>query len=110
MKNRITVPPDGAHPKIAMLHRYWRDVAPPGMLPGRQHIDPVDIPKLLANIWLLDVVGEPVRFRFRLIGDAMRRLGVPAKRGEFVDQYNTDDAEPVQERAGRCSRIPDHRG
>ena len=88
MSQDLRVPPATAHPKIVRLYEYWREKAPlPGMLPGRRHIDPTEIATLLDNIWLLDVVGEPGRFRYRLIGDAMYRKGIPGRPGEFVDQF-----------------------
>jgi hypothetical protein len=88
MSQNLRVPPAMAHPKTIRLYEYWRQKAPlPGMLPGRRHIDPTEIPLLLDNIWLLDVVGEPRRFRYRLIGDAMYRKGIPGRPGEFVDQF-----------------------
>src|SRR5579859_7677158 len=88
MPQNLQAPPATAHPKTIRLHEYWRGKAPlPDMLPGRRHIDPTEIPTLLDNIWLLDVVGEPRRFRFRLIGDAMYRKGIPGRPGEFVDQF-----------------------
>jgi len=86
------LPPE-AHAKIVALHEYWRRAAPsPGRLPGRQHIDPVDIPTLLANLWMLDVVDESAdghsrRFRFRLIGTALQRVGLAARVGDYVDQF-----------------------
>jgi hypothetical protein len=88
MSQNLCVPPATAHPKTVQLYEYWRQKAPrPGLLPGRRHIDPTDIPTLLDNIWLLDVVGEPRRFRYRLIGDAMYRKGIPGRPGQFVDQF-----------------------
>src|SRR4051812_36601152 len=88
MPQNLQPPPATAHPKTIRLYEYWREKAPrPGVLPGRQHIDPTEIPTLLDNIWLLDVVGEARRFRFRLIGDAMHRKGIPGRPGEFVDQF-----------------------
>jgi hypothetical protein len=40
-------------------------------MPARADIDPLDIPALLANVFLIDVVpGNPRRFRFRLVGTA----------------------------------------
>jgi len=89
MPDRITTPPATAHPKIVAIHSYWQRLAPGvGRLPGRKHIDPCEIPSLLAHIWLIDVVGEPKRFRFRLIGEAGRRMGPPGKAGDFLDQYH----------------------
>src|SRR5260221_3364803 len=88
MPHDIQPPPATAHPKTIRLHDYWRGKTPgAGMLPGRQHIDPTEIPVLLENIWLLDIGGEKRRFRFRLIGDAMQRKGIPGRPGEFMDQF-----------------------
>jgi hypothetical protein len=57
------------HPKLQRMYRYWQKARPaPDLLPGRQHIDPLDIPDLLPGIWLLDVLREPIRLRYRLVG------------------------------------------
>jgi len=81
----VTTPPATAHRKIADIFRYWQRIAPaPDRLPGRQHFDPVDVPKLLENVWLLDVVGTPPAFRFRLIGSATVRAGIPNRIGSDV--------------------------
>ena len=70
---------------------HWRSLAPaPGSLPGRRHFDPLAVPHLLSNLWLLDVVrgGEsgPVRrYRVRLVGGAIVAVGFPARPGEFFD-------------------------
>jgi hypothetical protein len=58
----------GWNPKLARFYEYWLAIAPPGKLPGRQHFDPLDIPELLPRIWMLDVLHEPRRFRYRLAG------------------------------------------
>jgi hypothetical protein len=69
--------PKDAHPNIWMLVRYWQYIQPPGRLPGRIHFDPIDIPALLPNIRLIDVVdGGPYRYRVRLIGtEHVKQLG-----------------------------------
>jgi hypothetical protein len=85
---RITAPPVTAHPKVVQLYDYWRQVSPPGgTLPNRKDVDPTEIPTLLDHIWLLDVVGEPRRFRFRLLGGAAQRRNPPGRIGDFIDQF-----------------------
>ena len=59
---------DESHNDIKVLYDYWCRIAPAGRLPGRQHFDPLDIPHLLPNIWLLDVHRDPIRFWRRLVG------------------------------------------
>jgi hypothetical protein len=93
----ITEPPASANPRIVQLYDYWRRVAPAGGgLPSRKHIDPTEIPALLEHIWLLDVVGTPMRFRYRLRGGAAQRMGPPGQIGDFMDQFF--DGGPADER------------
>lgn len=57
------------------------------MIPDRADLDPLsEIPKLLANIWLLDVEHDPRRFRYRLIGSALTRAGALARVGDYLDE------------------------
>ena len=66
----------GWHPRIRSLHDYWQAIRPASGLPGRQHLDPCDIPALLRNICLIDVGRDPLSLRYRLMGtEICRRLG-----------------------------------
>jgi len=78
---------DAAHPKVTQLIDLWRRLHPgPDLLPGRQHFDPMQVPALLPNIWLLDVLpGPPRRFRYRLIGSRLIEAGIPGRKGDYVD-------------------------
>lgn len=58
------------HPLFQPAFVYWQSLCKPG-LPNRRDIDPVDIPELLANIMLLDVVDGGTDFRYRLAGTAV---------------------------------------
>jgi hypothetical protein len=86
----IPTPPQGEpHPRIARMIDYWRELAPgPGLVPGLKHFDPMRVPDLLPNLWLLDVVREDgrLRYRFRLVGDALIDAGAPFRKGLFVDE------------------------
>jgi hypothetical protein len=82
-------PRDSWHPRLRRLHQYWLDVHPPEGLPRRQHFDPIDVPELLPNLWLLDVQREPFRLRYRLAGTRV----VLAGRREVTGQW-LDDARP----------------
>ena len=63
----VTTISDG---KLRDIYRYWISVAPPDMLPGRQHIDPGDIVALLPWVTLIDLSweAERPRLRSRLVG------------------------------------------
>jgi len=78
------------HADIVGVHDYWRSIHPPVGLPGRQHVDVLDIPReLLPRIWLLDIQPEPFRLRYRLAGtEIVRAIG-----REVTGQW-LDDAHP----------------
>jgi hypothetical protein len=83
------LPPD-CHPEIRMIVDYWRSIHPEAGLPGRQHFDPVDIPKLLPSIRLIDVVGDPPRFRIRLMGTRMAASVGDDHTGQWLDETFED--------------------
>ncbi len=56
------------NPRIVRFYDYWLSIAPAGRLPGRQHLDPLHIPDLMPRVWILDVLRDPLRFRYRLAG------------------------------------------
>lgn len=60
--------PDDCHPMVRSIVEYWLRIAPGEALPGRQHLDPIDIWGLIANVWMVDVCGSPPRFRYRVAG------------------------------------------
>ena len=59
-----------AHSGLRALYDYWHGRRPGARLPGRQHLDPLDIPGLLPNLMLVDVAA-PDDLRFRLVGTAL---------------------------------------
>lgn len=60
--------PDDCHALIRHAFEYWCSKHPAEGLPGRQHIDPVDVPALLPYIRLIEIEGEPPQFKIRLMG------------------------------------------
>lgn len=88
MAPSFVLPPAAADPRFREIFEYWLSRAPPGRLPGRQHIDPIDIPHLLPGIVLLDVVPESGRhrFRFRLVGTGFVEVVGRDHTGLFVDE------------------------
>jgi hypothetical protein len=76
------------HVKVAELFRYWNSRRPPHGLPGRQHIDPLDVPRLMPHIWLLDIERQPLRFRYRLVGTELVRAGGRELTGHYMDEIH----------------------
>jgi len=90
--------PDNCHPKVRAIVDYWLSIHPKKGLPGRQHFDPRCVPKLLSNIWLIDVVRDPLRFRFRLFGSRIVDYAGEDNTGKWVDERWPDfDAEVLKD-------------
>lgn len=79
---------------LSELLSMWHERGEPGLLPARAAFDPLDMRTFLGRIVIFDVVGEPPRFRFRLVGtDWVKQFG--------FDPTNTfmEDFPRVQSRA-----------
>lgn len=82
------------HPRFSWMRDYLDRVAPPGLLPGRQHIDPVALRTVLPFVNLVDVEREAasgLRFRFRLVGT----LQTTAAGREISGRYLEDAVDPT---------------
>ena len=65
------------------FYEYWLRKSAAKPMPGRADIDPLDIPRLLPNVFLMGVLpGNPRRFRFRLVGTRIAEL-----EGEMTDRF-----------------------
>ncbi len=83
--------PMDADRRILDLHAYREKIRPSeSSLPGRQHFDPVDIPRLLPFLSLVDVYRDPVRFRYRLSGTEIVRAMGADHNGRFLDEIHVN--------------------
>jgi len=55
-------------PDVRAMYEYWRSKRAGDALPAPQAIDPIDIPKLLPEITLVNVARDPLTFTYRLVG------------------------------------------
>ncbi len=76
------------HPLVQRFYDYWLSIAPPGSLPGRQHVAPEDMAAWLSRLWLLDVYRNPLRYRLRLCGSAMVRSLGQEVTGRWLDEVH----------------------
>jgi|SRR5579859_7468108 len=60
-----------AEPKLRRFFSYWLDRKGSRRFPARRDIDPLDFPYLLADMMLVDVLREPLRFWVRVHGTEM---------------------------------------
>lgn len=61
-------------PLLVEAYRYWLSKTGDWPWPLRSSIEPTEIPRLLPNLFLVEVpqIGPPMRFRLRLVGTAFR--------------------------------------
>jgi hypothetical protein len=72
-------------PCLRQLYDYWTSRCGSNEFPARRDIDPLDFPKALGHVALLDVLHEPLRFRFRLHGTELVRHAGYDMTGKMVD-------------------------
>jgi hypothetical protein len=70
-----------ADARLATVYSYWsaRRPRPPGLLPGRSAIEPLELHQVWPQLILADVLGAAQRVRYRLVGT------------EVVARWGTDD-------------------
>lgn len=86
--------PELWHPVVRGVYEYWLSICPASGLPGRQHVDPAAIPRLLPYVFLIDVERAPLRFRYRLVGTAYIELMGRDLTGCYLDEVHpTFDGE-----------------
>jgi len=81
--------PVDEHPRFRHLADYLAGKAPPGKLPGRQHIEPTDIADLLPWMMMMDVTTTPdggFRYRLRLVGTEVVAIQGSDGTGKYVEE------------------------
>jgi hypothetical protein len=88
-----TAPLQDWHPMVRRLYGYWHELRPgPGLLPGRQHFDPVDVSDLWPDLWMVDRDRGTGQFRYRLVG-----TGIVRAMGRDVTGWPLDEAHRNEE-------------
>jgi PAS domain-containing protein len=83
------------HPLVRQFYEYWQRVAPPGRLPGRQHVAPEEIAPLLSRLWMVDVFRDPLRLRYRLVGTEITRSVGRELTGQWLDEAQPESVRNV---------------
>lgn len=98
--NDYRLPDDRAawHPAVRQGYDYWLSIAPPGQLPGRQHIVPEDLAPLLPRILLIEVHRDPLRFRYRVIGTEVAWSRGRDPTGQWLDVLHGENFEAYSAR------------
>jgi len=67
-------PPETADRRVHALYAYWAQRRGTRRFPARSDIDPVDIPRLLANLTLVEIRAQAPRFVYRVSGGEVDRM------------------------------------
>lgn len=74
-----------ADPRLRQAYDYWRRKVAGRAMPRRADIDPTEIPKLLPDVMLVDVLPEG-RYRYRLIGTENTQAHGMSATGCYLDE------------------------
>ena len=80
-EGRADVQPSTCSPLVQEAWAYWNLKRGDRRMPSRKDIDPVEIPRLLSSTALVDVLRDPLDFRFRLLGTAIDNISARNMRG-----------------------------
>jgi hypothetical protein len=100
--------PDLQDPGLRVLYDYWLTLADGAKgLPSVQRFDPLHLPKLLPNVWIIEVEPATRRFRMRLTGENINAIYGRSIAGlYFRDVFQPGDAEIVAARYSRALTEP----
>ena len=73
------------HADLRRLYDYWDSRRAGRRYPARSDLDPVEFSFALGNVTLIDVLYEPLRFRFRLMGGLQAQRVGQDMTGKMVD-------------------------
>jgi len=76
---------------LQAVYDYWATKRGARFAPTRSDIEPGEIQSLLAHVILIDVIGRPPRFRYRLVGTAFASEYGREITGKFVDEIDLSD-------------------
>jgi len=91
------LPSEASEAEFRELLAYWQSKLVPGLLPGRQHIDPTELsPRHLSQLLLLEVVESTApkprrRYRFRVAGTAFAAIAGRDATGLFYDEIGAPE-------------------
>jgi hypothetical protein len=74
------------------LYRYWRSRLVAGRPPARADLDiPLEVPRLLANVMLIDLIDD--RFRYRLVGSAVYERYRMELTGTWIEERSQPETD-----------------
>lgn len=85
-------------PALIGLHVYWLAKRGLRLAPSRADMRPQEIGLLLPHVYIVDIIGRPRRFRFRLVGTRIIEGYGEEITGKFLDEIDLGDkSSAIQE-------------
>jgi hypothetical protein len=100
--------------RLDRLFRLWNELRDGQGLPFRSQLSPEQIGFILGRVTIVDVVHDPLNFRFRLIGTRIEEAGRRGDQGKTLDQIEPESyrdmigsayREVVESGGPACQRI-----
>lgn len=87
------------------LYTYWQKMRGDSRIPPRSAFDPIQVPRLLPNLILLDVEPDSGRLIVRVLGTRVATVYGRDYTGQYLDEiYFGSNAASVLEDYGTCAR------
>lgn len=67
---------------------YWRRQAGDRIAPRRQDLDVLDIPTLMPHVIIFEILHDPLDFRYRLFGTAIREMATKDFTGSKMSEID----------------------
>ena len=83
------------------LHDYWLSKCGKQGLPSRADLDPADFRYALGNVSLVDGLGNPVRFRFRVVASSIEARFDRALTGTYIHDLPEPDSARLWDKVYR---------
>jgi hypothetical protein len=83
-------------PDLIAFYDYWASLRGGRAMPSRRDLDPLQIPPgYLPDLMLIDVLAEPLRLRYRLIGTHVVTASGKDRTGRFFDEVSFFKLHPA---------------
>lgn len=76
-----------SEPRLRRFYVYLEEKRAGRDFAARRDIDPLDFPYILGHVVLLDVLRDPLRFRYRIVGTGLAGWRGYDLQGKFVDDH-----------------------
>lgn len=78
---------------LQRIYAYWLEKRGDRAMPARADLDPIDIPALLPNLVLIDVLPPDARLKVRLVGTWIVNLFGGDYTGRYLDEIDFGEAK-----------------